>query len=61
MPVTFFYANADEQVAPADTAGCRADLAAHGVRTTAVDVGAVGHFESAERAVPQVLRWFQVA
>ncbi|HEY4456294.1 MAG TPA: lipase [Pseudonocardiaceae bacterium] len=61
MPVRFFYANADEQVAPADTAQCRADLAGHGVRTTAVDVGAVGHSESAERAVTQVLRWFQVA
>jgi hypothetical protein len=54
-----FYANADEQVAPADTAQCRAQLSADGVRTTAVDVGAVGHSQSAERAVTQVLRWFQ--
>ena len=61
MPIKFFYADGDEQVAPADTAGCRADLSAHGVRTTSVDVGDVGHSESAERAVTQVLRWFQVA
>ena len=61
MPIRFFYADGDEQVAPADTAQCRADLAGHGVRTTAVDVGDVGHSESAERAVTQVLRWFQVA
>jgi dienelactone hydrolase len=59
VPVRLFYANADEQVAPADTAQCRAQLTAHGGRTTAVDVGAVGHSQSAERAVTQVLRWFQ--
>lgn len=58
MPIRFFYADGDEQVSPADTTQCRADLAAHGVRTTAVDVGTVGHFASAQRSVTQVLTWF---
>lgn len=58
MPVRFFYADGDEQVSPADTTQCRADLTAHGVHTTAVDVGTVGHFASAERSVAQVLTWF---
>lgn len=58
MPIRFFYANADEQVDPADTVQCRADLAAHNVGSTAVDVGAVGHSASAQRAVTQVLAWF---
>jgi dienelactone hydrolase len=58
MPVRFFYADGDEQVSPADTTQCQADLAAHGVSSTAVDVGTVGHFGSAERSVTQVLTWF---
>ncbi len=59
MPIRFFYADGDEQVAAADTTQCRADLAAHGVATTAVDVGTVGHSESAHRSVAEVLSWFE--
>ena len=59
MPIRFFYADGDEQVAPGDTARCRADLAAHGVATGAVDVGTVGHSESAHRSVGAVLAWFE--
>jgi alpha/beta superfamily hydrolase len=59
MPIRFFYADGDEQVAPGNTAQCRADLAAHGVSSGAVDVGTVGHSESAHRSVGAVLSWFE--
>lgn len=58
VPVRFFFADGDEQVAPADTTQCRQQLTAHGVPTTVVDVGGVGHTESALRSVSQVLTWF---
>jgi predicted esterase len=58
MPIRFFYADGDEQVSAADTTQCRADLTAHGVPSTVVDVGTVGHSASAQRSVTQVLTWF---
>lgn len=59
VPVRFFFADGDEQVAPANTTQCRQELTAHGVPTTAVDVGDLGHSESALRSVSQVLTWFR--
>jgi hypothetical protein len=58
VPVRFFFASGDEQVAPANTAQCRQELTAHGVPTTTVDVGDIGHTESAKRSASQVLTWF---
>jgi len=59
VPVRFFFADGDEQVAPANTTQCRQDFTARGVPTTVVDVGGVGHSESARRAASQVLTWFR--
>lgn len=37
---------------------CQAELAAHGVHADLIDVGDVGHNESAQLSVPKVLDWF---
>ena len=58
-PVRIYAAHRDRQVAFANSQHCVAQLRAHGADVRLVDVGAVGHFPSTQRATPQVLRWFE--
>ena len=58
-PVRIYAAHRDRQVAFANSQHCVAQLRAHGIDAALVDVGAVGHFPSTQRATPRVLRWFE--
>ena len=58
VPVRLFGADGDSDVAFADSQQCQAELAKHGVHADLVDVGDVGHNESAMLSVPMILDWF---
>jgi acetyl esterase/lipase len=58
VPVRLYAARGDRDVIITNAQHCQQDLRSHGASVPLIDVGPVEHFESAMRAVPEVLDWF---
>ena len=59
VPVRMYWAGGDREAAPANTAHCAADLRAHGVHPTVVNVGDdASHVDSNPRGTAGAVRWF---
>jgi hypothetical protein len=58
-PIRLYYGSADVDVTPRESIVTAAQLSARGSHASAVDVGAVDHNESIQRAAPLILNWLQ--
>ncbi|WP_370947384.1 alpha/beta hydrolase family protein [Amycolatopsis sp. cg5] len=59
VPIRLFAARGDTDVPIANAKHCQADLARRGVEAPITDFGAVDHYASFFRALPEVLGWFK--
>ncbi|GAA1948008.1 hypothetical protein [Kitasatospora viridis] len=57
-PVRLYDADGDQDVAPANTRSCQAELATEGVNAPVVDAGVTDHNGSALASYPVIRSWF---
>jgi alpha-beta hydrolase superfamily lysophospholipase len=58
-PMRLYYGTADADVSPRESIVTAAQLAARGGHVQAINVGAVDHNESVQRAAPLIVTWLQ--
>ncbi len=59
VPVRIYYGDEDLDVPPEEARRTEADMKRRGADVKAISVGPYNHFESALRAIPKAIQWFQ--